>query len=153
MMDMLTNYDYTFDYTSDGDGAAETWGAEAGYGIISASKMLAWVEANCDACSGEERAQYTPSSLDFKAQNCSVLGKYKKHLQTSVCVANCQAVHDGVTESTTDLALETPSLPRQKPRDHWKHDCRKYLQIYTMQHKVASSKRLYAAPSRFVVFS
>ncbi|CAM9830833.1 unnamed protein product, partial [Pylaiella littoralis] len=50
-MDMLTNYDYTFDYTSDGDGAAETWGAEAGYGIISASKMLAWVEANCDACS------------------------------------------------------------------------------------------------------
>ncbi|CAN0433161.1 unnamed protein product, partial [Pylaiella littoralis] len=56
MMEMLTNYDYTIDYTS--DGTAETWGAEAGYGIISARKMLAWVEANCNACSGMERNQY-----------------------------------------------------------------------------------------------
>lgn len=51
---MLTNYDYTIDYTNDADGAAETWGTEAGYGIISASQMLAWVEANCGvACPGE----------------------------------------------------------------------------------------------------
>ncbi len=53
-MDMLTNYDYTIDYTNDADGAAETWGIEAGYGIISATQMLAWVEANCGAaCPGE----------------------------------------------------------------------------------------------------
>ncbi|CAM9859867.1 unnamed protein product [Pylaiella littoralis] len=51
MMEMLTNYDYTIDYISDGDFYAERWGAEAGYGIISARKMLAWVEANChEAC-------------------------------------------------------------------------------------------------------
>lgn len=54
MMEMLTNYDYTLDYTNDAGGAAETWGAEAGYGVISAAKMLAWVEANCgEACPGE----------------------------------------------------------------------------------------------------
>lgn len=51
---MLSNYDYAIDYTSDADGAAETFGGEAGYGIISASKMLAWVEENCaTACPGE----------------------------------------------------------------------------------------------------
>lgn len=57
-MEMLTNYeytiDYTIDYTNDADGAAETWGIEAGYGIISAAQMLAWVETNCGAaCPGE----------------------------------------------------------------------------------------------------
>lgn len=54
LLEMLSNYDYTIDYTSDADGAAETFGGEAGYGIISASKMLAWVEENCAAaCPGE----------------------------------------------------------------------------------------------------
>ena len=54
MMEILTNYDYILDYTSDADNAAETWGIEAGYGIISAGKVLAWVEANCgEACPGE----------------------------------------------------------------------------------------------------
>lgn len=54
MMEMLTSYDYTIDLTSDADGAPETWGPEGGYGIISARKMLAWVEANCgEACPGE----------------------------------------------------------------------------------------------------
>lgn len=54
-MEMLTNYDYTLDYTNDAGGAAETWGAEAGHGIISAAKMLSWVEANCgEACPGKE---------------------------------------------------------------------------------------------------
>ncbi|CAM9640288.1 unnamed protein product [Scytosiphon promiscuus] len=53
IMDMLTNYDYTIDYTNDADGAVETWGNEAGHGIISAAQMLAWVEANCAAaCTG-----------------------------------------------------------------------------------------------------
>lgn len=53
-MDMLTNYKYTIDYTNDADGAAETWGVEGGHGIISASQMLAWVEANCsESCPGE----------------------------------------------------------------------------------------------------
>lgn len=51
---MLTNYDYTIDYTSDAGGAAETWGTEAGHGIISAAQMLAWVEENCgEACPGD----------------------------------------------------------------------------------------------------
>ncbi|CAM9901846.1 unnamed protein product, partial [Ectocarpus sp. 12 AP-2014] len=36
MMEMLTNYEFTIDYTNDADGAAETWGNEAGHGIISA---------------------------------------------------------------------------------------------------------------------
>lgn len=53
---MLSNYDYTLDLTSDADGAAETWGADGGYGIISASQMLAWVAANCgEACPGETK--------------------------------------------------------------------------------------------------
>ena len=54
MMEMLTNYDYTIDVTSDAGGEAEIWGNEAGYGIISAEKMLGWVAANChESCSGE----------------------------------------------------------------------------------------------------
>lgn len=54
IMEMLTNYDYTIDLTSDAGGDAETWGAEGGYGIISASQMLAWVAANCgESCPGE----------------------------------------------------------------------------------------------------
>ncbi|CAN0279349.1 unnamed protein product [Ascophyllum nodosum] len=53
MMEMLTNYDYTIDVTSDAGGEAEIWGNEAGYGIISAEKMLGWVAANChESCSG-----------------------------------------------------------------------------------------------------
>ncbi len=53
-MEILTNYEYTLDYTNDAGGAAETWGIEAGYGIISASQMLGWVKANCqEACPGE----------------------------------------------------------------------------------------------------
>ena len=56
MMEMLSNYDYTIDLTSDADGAAETWGPDGGYGIISASQMLAWVAANCgEACPGETK--------------------------------------------------------------------------------------------------
>lgn len=54
MMEMLTNYDYTIDVTSDADGEAETWGTEAGYGIVSADQMLGWVAANCrESCPGE----------------------------------------------------------------------------------------------------
>eukprot|EP00752_Nemacystus_decipiens_P009696 g8660.t1 len=63
IMEMLTNYDYTIDYTSDADGAAETWGVEAGHGIISASQMLAWVEANCgDACPGAAVSTLEPAA-------------------------------------------------------------------------------------------
>lgn len=55
MMDMLTNYEYTIDVTSDADGAAETFGTEAGYGIISAEQMLGWIASNCqEACPGEK---------------------------------------------------------------------------------------------------
>ncbi|CAN0148641.1 unnamed protein product, partial [Scytosiphon promiscuus] len=53
LMEMLTDYEYTIDYTN--DGAAEAWGPEAGHGIISAAQMLAWVKANCAAsCPGAE---------------------------------------------------------------------------------------------------
>lgn len=53
-MEMLTDYDYTIDYTNDAGGDLEAWGAEAGHGIISASQMLAWVEANCaESCPGD----------------------------------------------------------------------------------------------------
>eukprot|EP00752_Nemacystus_decipiens_P009695 g8659.t1 len=63
IMEMLTNYDYTIDYTSDADGAAETWGVEAGHGIISASQMLAWVKANCgDACPGAAVSTLEPAA-------------------------------------------------------------------------------------------
>ncbi|CAN0342431.1 unnamed protein product, partial [Ectocarpus sp. 4 AP-2014] len=62
IMEMLTNYDYTIDYTSDAGGAAETWGTEAGHGIISAAQMLAWVEENCgEACPGA--SQTTPAPV------------------------------------------------------------------------------------------
>lgn len=44
---MLRNYEYTIDATSDAGGHPETFGYEAGNGIISAKKMLAWVAANC----------------------------------------------------------------------------------------------------------
>lgn len=54
MMEMLTNYDFAIDVISDADGAVETFGIEAGFGIISAEQMLSWVEANCPvSCSGE----------------------------------------------------------------------------------------------------
>lgn len=54
MLEMLTDYDFTIDYTSDAEGADETWGAESGHGIISAKQMLAWVEANCaESCPGD----------------------------------------------------------------------------------------------------
>lgn len=54
IMDMLTDHEYSIDYTGDADGAAETFGQEAGHGIISASKMLAWVARNCAvACPGK----------------------------------------------------------------------------------------------------
>lgn len=57
MMEMLTDYKYTIDYTNDAGGASETWGTEAGHGIISASQMLRWVESNCpESCSGEATA-------------------------------------------------------------------------------------------------
>ena len=54
MMEMLTDYQYTTDVTSDAGGKIETWGAEAGYGIISANQMLGWIAKNCqESCSGE----------------------------------------------------------------------------------------------------
>lgn len=52
-MEILTDYDYTVDFVGDADGATEAFGGQAGYGIISASKALAWVETNCAAaCPG-----------------------------------------------------------------------------------------------------
>lgn len=54
-MEMLTNYDYTIDYTSDAGGAPETWGIEAGHGVVSASQMLGWVQDNCREACGEIR--------------------------------------------------------------------------------------------------
>lgn len=57
VMEMLTDYQYTIDATSDAGGAPETFGPEAGYGIISAEKMCLWVAQNCaDACPGEDFA-------------------------------------------------------------------------------------------------
>lgn len=54
MMEMLTNYEYTIDVTSDAGGALETFGPEAGYGIISAQQMCRWVADNCaETCPGE----------------------------------------------------------------------------------------------------
>ena len=75
IMDMLTNYDYTIDYTNDADGTAETWGIEAGYGIISASQMLAWVETNCGAaCPGETgRCTVLPMGRGFAGVRGRVL--------------------------------------------------------------------------------
>ena len=53
MMEMLTDYDYTIDVTSDAGGAPETFGVDAGFGIISADQMLAWVATNCqESCPG-----------------------------------------------------------------------------------------------------
>ncbi|CAM9844326.1 unnamed protein product [Ascophyllum nodosum] len=53
MMEILTNYDYTIDVTSDAGGEAETWGTEAGYGIISAEQILGWIALNCrESCPG-----------------------------------------------------------------------------------------------------
>lgn len=49
MMEILTDYAYTSDATSDAGGATETFGAEAGYGIIAAKKISLWVAKNCPA--------------------------------------------------------------------------------------------------------
>ncbi|CAN0154082.1 unnamed protein product, partial [Ectocarpus sp. 6 AP-2014] len=101
IMEMLTNYEYTVDYTNDADGAAETWGNEAGHGIISAAQMLAWVEENCsEACSGASGS--TPAPTPTTAQPGS-LGCYKDDpsdrvltamwsspvMTPSVCAAYC----------------------------------------------------------------
>lgn len=54
MMEMLTDYRYAIDVMSDAGGEEETWGVEAGYGIISADQMLGWIAANCqESCPGE----------------------------------------------------------------------------------------------------
>ena len=54
MMEMLTDFEYTIDATSDAGGAAETFGPEAGNGIISALQMCRWVADNCaEACPSE----------------------------------------------------------------------------------------------------
>lgn len=55
MMKVLTDYTYAIGVTSDANGKKETWGAEVGYGIISADQMLGWIATNCqEACPGEE---------------------------------------------------------------------------------------------------
>lgn len=70
MLEMLTDYDYTIDYTSDGD--PETWGVEAGHGIISARQMLAWVEANCaESCPGDT----APGAYDWVLIACQLPGE------------------------------------------------------------------------------
>ena len=54
MIEMLTDYRYITDVTSDAGGDIEMWGAEAGYGIIFANQMLGWIATNCqESCSGE----------------------------------------------------------------------------------------------------
>lgn len=54
MMEMMTNYTYTIDVISDADGEEETWGTEAGFGIISADQILGWIAANCrESCPGK----------------------------------------------------------------------------------------------------
>ena len=61
MMEILTNYDYTIDVTSDAGGEAETWGTEAGYGIISAEQILGWIALNCrESCPGERQILWEP---------------------------------------------------------------------------------------------
>lgn len=71
IMEMLTNYDYTTDYTNDAGGAAETWGTEAGHGVISAGQMLAWVEANCGAaCSGKTQTVSTSERFEETCTSC-----------------------------------------------------------------------------------
>lgn len=53
-MGMLTDYEYTNDVTSDAGGAPETFGPEAGYGIISPLLMCQWVIYNChESCECE----------------------------------------------------------------------------------------------------
>lgn len=54
MMQMLTDYTYTIDVISHADDEKETWGTEAGYGIISADKILGWIASNCqESCPGD----------------------------------------------------------------------------------------------------
>lgn len=54
MMEMLTDYEFTIDATSDAGGELETFGSDAGFGIISAQQMCLWVAQNCkDTCPGE----------------------------------------------------------------------------------------------------
>lgn len=78
IMEMLTDYDYTIDYTNDAGGRRETWGNEAGHGIVSARQMLAWVKANCyESCPGGGSAavaygvqQPTNRVADGRAHTC-----------------------------------------------------------------------------------
>lgn len=55
IMEMLMNYDYIIDCTSVAGGTAETWGMEAGHGVVSASQMLGWVQDSCREACGEIR--------------------------------------------------------------------------------------------------
>ena len=71
MIEMLTDYQYTIDVTSDAGGEIETWGAEAGYGIISANRMLAWIAKNCqESCSGEWKGPEGLRGLDHTYMEC-----------------------------------------------------------------------------------
>lgn len=81
MMEMLTNYDYTIDVTSDADGAEETFGVEAGFGIISAEKMLNWVASNCPlSCPGATAPTPAPSETNIIYQGCVIDSKTSRVL-------------------------------------------------------------------------
>ncbi|CAM9249348.1 unnamed protein product [Ectocarpus sp. 13 AM-2016] len=87
-MEMLTNYEYTIDYTNDADGAAETWGNEAGHGIISAAQMLAWVEENCsEACSDTAGHAPAPTPAPTTLTQPGSLGCYKDDRSDRVLTA------------------------------------------------------------------
>ncbi|CAM9139401.1 unnamed protein product [Discosporangium mesarthrocarpum] len=47
MMEMLADYQYMIDYTSDSNSAEEQFGVEAGHGIISALQMTKWIRKHC----------------------------------------------------------------------------------------------------------
>lgn len=82
VLEILSNYTYTIDYISDANGKPETFGPEAGYGIISGSEILSWVRQNCAvSCPGDvSRPMFMPCPAC-----CALLASVGDDVRSPLC--------------------------------------------------------------------
>eukprot|EP00904_Undaria_pinnatifida_P008994 jgi/Undpi1/5224/HiC_scaffold_2.g00506.m1 len=107
MIEMLTDYDYTIDVTSDAAGAAETYGVEAGYGIISAQKMCLWVAQNCpQACPNTVGAHGDPHLVGLEGQKFDFTGQ-SNNWYALLSAWDMDHVNMRVTAPIADLPIVT----------------------------------------------
>eukprot|EP00904_Undaria_pinnatifida_P008988 jgi/Undpi1/5219/HiC_scaffold_2.g00501.m1 len=107
MMEMLTDYDYTIDVTSDAAGAADTYGVEAGYGIISAQQMCLWVAQNCpQACPNTIGAHGDPHLVGLEGQKFDFTGQ-SNNWYALLSAWDTDHVNMRVTAPIADLPIVT----------------------------------------------